>query len=63
VGVRLDHLVSNTNYQLSIFENIEKRNYDTKLDSTIDNLKRKFGDEIINPAIINNNEIKKKKMK
>jgi DNA polymerase IV len=63
VGVRLDHLISVTNHQISLFEKIEERAKDSKLDLTVDALKHKFGDSIINPAIIKSNDIKKKKMK
>jgi DNA polymerase IV len=63
IGIRLDQLSDNSNHQISLFENIEERKKDTKLDQTVDYLKNKFGDEIIKPTILSNTNIKKKKMK
>lgn len=63
VGIRLDQLTTNSNHQLSIFDKVEERQKDTKLDNTLDTLKQKFGSDIINPAVIKDSSIKKKKLK
>jgi DNA polymerase IV len=63
VGIRLDQLTTNSNHQLSIFDRVEERQKDTKLDNTLDSLKHKFGDNIINPAIVKKSAVKKKNMK
>jgi len=47
IGIRLDSLVSNNNYQISLFDNLEKREKDEKLTKIVDKLKEKFGDKII----------------
>jgi hypothetical protein len=46
VGIRLDNLVDNDNYQLSLFDKLEKRENDSKLEKTIDKLKEKYGANI-----------------
>lgn len=47
IGIRLDSLTTNNDYQISLFENIEEKENNENLDKTIDYLKRKFGDKII----------------
>ena len=47
IGIRLDSLTSNNDYQISLFENIEEKENNENLDKTIDYLKRKYGDKII----------------
>jgi len=47
IGIRLDNLVSNINYQTSLFENIKIRENNTELEKTVDKLKEKFGDKVI----------------
>lgn len=47
IGIRLDNLVSNINYQTSLFEDIKIRENNTELEKTVDKLKEKFGDQII----------------
>ena len=50
IGIRLDNLVENYNYQRSLFENNEKININSNLDKTLDKLKEKYGDKIIENA-------------
>lgn len=47
IGIRLDSLTTNNDYQISLFENIEEKENNEKLDKTIDLLKQKYGDKII----------------
>lgn len=47
VGVRLDKLKKSENYQLSLFENEEKKLDDKKIDKTVDKLLEKYGHNII----------------
>ena len=47
IGIRLDSLTTNNDYQISLFENIEEKENNENLDKTIDYLKRKYGDKII----------------
>lgn len=47
VGVRLDKLKQNDNYQLSLFENINLKENDKQLDKTVDSLKEKYGFNVI----------------
>ena len=54
IGIRLDKLVDNVNYQGSLFE--EKNVADSKVDSVIDNLKEKYGNKIITKASMKNNK-------
>jgi DNA polymerase-4 len=50
VGINLTDLVSKTNYQISLFEDIEKREKLNMLDKAVDKLKEKYGSDIINKA-------------
>lgn len=50
VGIRLDHLVSSSMHQVSLFETIEKRDRDVKLEKTLDHLKEKYGHQVIDQA-------------
>ena len=52
IGVRLDKLVDNVNYQVSLFD--EENIVDSKVDSVIDNLKEKYGNKIITKASMKN---------
>ena len=53
IGIRLDKLVDNINYQASLFET-EERIEESKIDVTIDNLKQKYGNKIITKASLKN---------
>ena len=50
IGIRLDNLVTNKDYQTSLFESVEVRDSDEKFDSVIDSLKDKYGEKIITKA-------------
>lgn len=63
VGIRLDNLVKEVNYQLSLFESNEVRNKITKLDKVIDSLKAKYGNDVINNAYLKDEYISKKHKK
>ncbi len=43
IGVRLDKLESNDEGQISLFEEQQKDEKQSKIDSTLDNLKERFG--------------------
>jgi len=47
IGIRLDSLTTNNDYQISLFENLEEKENNEILDKTIDYLKKKFGNKII----------------
>ena len=47
IGVRLDSLSNSNDYLISLFENIEEKVKDEKINKTIGKLKKKFGDNII----------------
>lgn len=55
IGVRLDKLTDTIVYQGSLFEDITTRHQDTKIESTIDQLKEKFGNKVIMKASLKNN--------
>ena len=50
VGIRLDELCKNTFYQESLFEDGSKKINDEKLEKVLDNLKDKYGKNIIKKA-------------
>ena len=54
IGVRLDKLVDNVNYQVSLFENDNAK--DSKVDNVIDSLKQKYGNKIITKASLKNSK-------
>jgi len=59
IGVRLDKLTDNINYQASLFDD-DKLVEESKVDSVVDDLKKKFGSKIINKASLSNNKVKEK---
>ena len=60
IGVRLDNLTDTSNHQVSLFENIDKRDDNTSLEKTVDNLKEKYGFKIIDKASLTNVKVGKK---
>lgn len=60
IGIRLDKLTNISNHQVSLFEQIENRDNDIKLEKTIDNLQNKFGNSIIRRANTTGRNIKKR---
>lgn len=64
VGIRLDHLVATSQYQVSLFEKVEKREKDVKLEHTIDTLKEKYGYKVIDSAsLLDGKKVRFKKAK
>lgn len=58
IGLRLDKLVENVNYQVSLFdEDISLEN--SKVDTVMDDLKKKYGSSIINKASLANDKVKR----
>lgn len=55
IGIRLDKLVDNINYQCSLFDEIK----DDKVDNVVDSLKQKYGNNIIKKASTKNNYLNK----
>ena len=51
VGVSINKLVSKNNYQISMFENIEKKELDNKLDKVIDEINNTYGNIVVSKAI------------
>ena len=51
IGIRLDKLTSNINYQSSLFDNL----VDDKIDNVIDSIKKKYGSSSITKASLKNN--------
>ena len=49
IGVRLDKLIENVNYQVSLFEENNHKD-DSKIDNVLDSLKQKYGNKIITKA-------------
>lgn len=58
IGVRLDKLTDNIVYQGSLFEDASTRHQDTQIETTIDQLKEKFGSKIITKASLKDNSHK-----
>lgn len=59
VGIRLDHLVTTSNHQVSLFEEIKEREQNVKLEQVMDELKEKYGFKIIKNASLNDTIHKK----
>lgn len=51
VGVSINKLVSKNNYQISMFENIEKKELDNKLNKVIDEINNTYGNIVVSKAI------------
>jgi DNA polymerase-4 len=60
VGIRLDNLVNEVNYQMSLFESHEDHYKVSKLDETVDHLKSKYGSNIIQKAYLKDDKIERK---
>lgn len=50
IGVRVDNLVDNNIYQISIFENDDNRKNDEVIEKLLDDLKDKYGNRVIDRA-------------
>ncbi len=60
VGISLTNLVNQNYYQVSLFENVIDNEAVSKLDETLDNLKKQYGSNIIKTASSVDHNIKKK---
>lgn len=60
IGVRLDNLVSESNHQVSLFENIKVRDGNNELEKTVDSIKEKYGFKVIKKASLAKKEVKNK---
>lgn len=47
IGIRVDSLTEDKNYQISLFEDLKEKESNEKLDKVIDDLRKKYGDKII----------------
>ena len=47
IGIRVDSLTEDKNYQISLFEDVKEKENNEKLDKVIDDLRKKYGDKII----------------
>lgn len=60
VGVTLSGISDNMNFQISIFDDVDKKDADDNLDKVVDSLKLMYGNKIINKASIINSNVHKK---
>ncbi len=60
VGVSLSNLVDHNNHQISMFDDMNNKDINNKLDKIVDNLKLNYGNNIITKASLLNNNINKK---
>ena len=60
IGIRLDHLTSVSHHQVSLFEDLEDREENKKLDQTVDQLKQKYGSKIIKKASLIDHKVRRK---
>ena len=60
IGIRLDNLTEQNNYQFSLFENVEEVKKDETLDIMVDSINQRYGKQVINKANIKNINVKKK---
>lgn len=51
VGVSLNKIVSTLNYQISMFDNIEEKEKDMKIDEVIDKINKEYGSNIVTKGI------------
>ena len=47
IGIRVDAFSSSKDYQISLFEDVKKKENDEIVDALIDSLIKKYGDKII----------------
>lgn len=60
IGIRLDELTDFSSYQTSLFDDIEKRDKESKIDKVIDEINKKIGKNTIKKASLINIETKRK---
>ncbi len=63
IGIRLDKLTKSLSRQLSIFEDENNVVEDNKLNKTLDNLKSKYGKDVVLVASLKDNNLFKKRLK
>ena len=61
IGIRLDNLTSKESHQISLFEDYEKENSDSKLDKIVDEINDKLGKEVIRKASLKDKFARNKK--
>lgn len=60
IGIRLEELVSSSNHQTSLFEDIKEREGSKRLEKTVDKLKEKYGYKVIKKASLKTDNIENK---
>lgn len=60
IGIRLDHLTTTSNHQVSLFEDLEDHEQGEQLDKVLDQLKNKYGSKIIKKAGLDDSIVRKK---
>lgn len=60
IGIRLDDLTDFSSYQTSLFDDIEKRDKEEKIDKVIDKINKKIGKNIVKKASLVNQDINRK---
>lgn len=60
IGVRLDQLVDHAYHQVSLFEDVSSRETHTELDKAVDQLKERFGNQVIGKATLENSKVARK---
>lgn len=63
LGVSLTGLMKESNHQVSLFDSLEQREKEIQLEATVDELKEKFGSNVIGNAAIKEHKIGKKYLK
>ena len=58
IGIRLDSLTDECTYQVSLFENVNVRDKNMKLEKIVDSINQKYGQESIKKASIINKKLK-----
>ena len=59
-GIRLDQLTDHVAYQSSLFEDFDEKKENETLDFVVDEIKQKFGDQVIGKASLVENKIRRK---
>jgi hypothetical protein len=60
IGIRLDDLTDYSPYQTSLFDDIEKRDKEQKIDKVIDEINKKLGKSAIKKASLVKKDVKEK---
>lgn len=62
IGIRLDDLVYESPYQTSLFDDLNKRDKEEKIDKVIDEINAKLGKQAVKKASLVNTDIKRKEL-